>query len=157
MTFAALASTQDIVVEDVFAHSPALLWRTLTTPELMGRWLMTPEGFSPEVGTRFTYQTTPAGPWDGVIHCEVLEATPERRLSYSWCGGHEQNVGYGSRLETTVTWTLTPVNGGTRLQLVHAGFRPPENDTAYAKMSEGWRKVVAHVDVLSTELARALG
>ena len=40
-------------------------------------------------GKRFTYQTTPAGAWDGVIHCEVLEVKPNERLVYSWKGGHE--------------------------------------------------------------------
>ena len=52
-----------------------MLWKTLTSPGMMGRWLhMEPTGFKPVVGTRFTYQTTPAGEWDGVIHCQVLEA-----------------------------------------------------------------------------------
>jgi uncharacterized protein YndB with AHSA1/START domain len=50
-------------------------------------------------GNRFTYQTTPAGEWDGVIQCEVLEVIPNERLVYTWRGGHEANVGYGARSE----------------------------------------------------------
>ena len=75
MNDAALKSdTQDIVVEEVFPHAPETVWKTLTTGELVGRWLlMTPTGFEPVKGARFTFQTKPAGAWDGVIHCEVLE------------------------------------------------------------------------------------
>ena len=60
------AASRQIVVDEVFPHTSDVVWRTLTTPELMGRWLkMAPTGFAPVVGTRFTYQTTPAGEWDG--------------------------------------------------------------------------------------------
>src|SRR5580698_10510093 len=107
MTDAALKlDTQDIVVEDVFPHAPETIWRTLTSGELIGRWLMKPTGFAPVKGTRFTFKTTPAGAWDGVLHCEVLDVTPNVRLSYSWQGGHDANAQYGSRLDTIVTLTL---------------------------------------------------
>ena len=45
---------------------------------------------------------TMAGEWDGVIHCEVLEVIPNKRLVHSWSAGHEANDRYGSRLETVV-------------------------------------------------------
>ena len=57
--------TQDIVVEEVFPHAPETIWKTLTTGELIGRWLlMKPTGFEPVKGARFTFQTKPAGAWD---------------------------------------------------------------------------------------------
>ena len=84
--------TQEIVVDEVFPHTPQQLWETLTTPALMGRWLMSPTGFEPVRGNRFTYQTTPAGEWDGVIHCEVLEATPHERLAERLTGGRYVDV-----------------------------------------------------------------
>lgn len=153
MNDAALTSqTQDIVVDEVLPHTPATLWKTLTSSELMGRWLMVPTGFEPVKGKAFTFQTTPAGAWDGVIHLQVLEVVPNERLVYSWKGGHESNAGYGAPLDTVVTWTLTPVAGGTRLRLVHAGFVPQRNDVAFQKMSEGWKHVVHNVDTLSREL-----
>ncbi|MGF1624219.1 MAG: SRPBCC domain-containing protein [Alphaproteobacteria bacterium] len=146
---ALMVETQDIVVEEVFPHAPETIWQTLTTAELMGRWLMMPTGFEPVQGKRFTYQTTPAGEWDGVIDCQVLEVTPNERLVYTWKGGHDANAAYGSRLETVVTWTLTKVDGGTRIRLVHSGFRMPRNDFAFRKMSEGWPKVVQTVGAIS--------
>jgi uncharacterized protein YndB with AHSA1/START domain len=144
-------ATQDIVVEEVLPHAPETIWKTLTTGELIGRWLMKPTGFEPMKGARFTLQTTPAGEWDGVIHCEVLDVTRDGRLSYSWQGGHDGNAQYGSRLDTIVTWTLSRVDGGTRLRLVHSGFVTPKNDTAFKNMSEGWKKVVGKIGAVSGE------
>jgi uncharacterized protein YndB with AHSA1/START domain len=144
-------ATQDIVVDEVFPHTPETIWKTLTTGELIGRWLMLPTGFEPVPGKRFTYQTTPAGAWDGVIHCQVLEVTPNERLAYSWKGGHEANVGYGSRLDTVVTWTLAKAGNGTRLRLVHSGFVLPVNESALQKMGEGWKKVVPRLGEIAGE------
>ena len=148
---ATMTDSREIVVDEVFTHAPEVVWKTLTTPELMGRWLMAPTGFEPTKGNHFTYQTTPAGEWDGVIHCEVLEVTPNQRLVHTWKGGHDANAGYGSRLETLVTWTLTKVDGGVRVRMVHSGFRTPKNDFAFRNMSEGWPKVVQSVGAIAAE------
>ena len=32
--------TQDIVLDEVFPHTPETIWKTLTNGELMGRWIM---------------------------------------------------------------------------------------------------------------------
>jgi uncharacterized protein YndB with AHSA1/START domain len=146
------SDTRDIVVEEVLPHAPETIWKALTTGELIGRWLlMAPTGFEPVKGKHFTFQTTPAGAWDGVIHCEVLEVMRNERLSYSWRGGHDGNVGYGSRLDTVVTWTLSTGENGTSLHLVHSGFMLPKNDTAFKNMSEGWKKVVRNLDTIAAE------
>jgi len=156
MTNAALKpqapDTQSIVLEEVFPHAPETIWRALTTGELIARWLhMTPTGFQPVVGSRFTMPTTPAGAWDGIIHCEVLEAIPCQRLAYSWRGGDDGNTGYGSRLDTVVTFTLARVEGGTRLSVVHSGFELPRNETAWRNMSGGWKTVVKTLAAVAAE------
>jgi uncharacterized protein YndB with AHSA1/START domain len=110
-------------------------------------------GFEPVKGKHFTLQTTPAGAWDGIIHCEVLEVMANERLAYAWKGGHEGNVGYGSRLETVVTFILSRVENGTRLRLVHSGFVLPKNDMAFRNMGEGWKKVVQNVGTIAAEQA----
>ncbi len=152
MTAAALKShTQEIVVEEVFPHPPAKVWKALTDGGMMGRWLMAPTGFEPVVGNRFTMQTTPGGAWDGVIHCRVLEVKPNERFAYAWKGGHAGNVGYGAPLDTVVTFTLAGVEAGTRVRLVHSGFVTPRNDIAYKGMSDGWKKVVGTLNALTGE------
>jgi uncharacterized protein YndB with AHSA1/START domain len=153
MTHADQASkTRDIVVEGDLPHAPEIVWQTLTNTELLSRWLM-PNDFQPVVGKQFTFQTKPMGDWDGVVHCEVLEVVLNRKLVYSWKGGSDRNVKYGSRLDSVVTWTLTPVAGGTRLRLVHAGFRSPENDAAFEAMSPGWKRIIATIDRITAERA----
>ena len=153
MNDAALTTdTQQIVVDEVFPHAPETIWKTLTNGELIGRWLMVPTGFAAVKGTHFTFQTTPGGAWDGVIHCEVVEVIPNERLAYAWKGGQEANIGYGAPLDTVVTWTLSRVAGGTRLRLVHSGFITPTNDSAFKTMSGGWTKVVQKLATVAGEL-----
>lgn len=153
MTDTAIATdVHQIIVDEIFPHAPEVVWNTLTTPELMGRWLnMQPVGFEAVEGARFTYQTSPAGEWDGVIRCQVLDVAPHERLAYSWQGGHEENLGYGSRLDTVVTFTLSPTGGGTRLRMIHSGFVLPRNDAALKNMSEGWKKVIRKIGDLSAQ------
>ena len=149
MSHQASLAPRDIVVEDVLPHSPEKVWRALTTSELIGRWLM-PNDFKPVVGQRFTFKTQPMGSWDGIVHCEVLEVEPNRRLVYSWKGGSDDNPKYGSRLDSVVTWTLSSEKGGTRLRLVHAGFRSPGNDFAYDAMKSGWGHIMARIAEIIT-------
>jgi uncharacterized protein YndB with AHSA1/START domain len=145
------AGMQNIVVERVFPHAPETIWKALTTSEHMSRWLMVPMGFEPVEGKRFTFQTTPAGVWDGVIHCQVLEVIPNERFVYAWKSGNESNVGYGSPLDTVVTFALSRVAEGTRVRLVHSGFVLPKNEMAFKNMSEGWKEFVWNLDTVASE------
>jgi uncharacterized protein YndB with AHSA1/START domain len=144
---ASVAATRDIVVEEVLPQAPDKVWKALTTAELIGSWLM-PNDFEPVVGKRFTFKTKPVGDWNGVVQCEVLEIVPLRRLVYSWKGGadsNDSNPNYGSKLDSVVTWTLEPAGKGTKLRLVHAGFRSPQNDFAYDAMSPGWGRIMGRL------------
>lgn len=143
--------TKDIVIDEVFPHATATIWKALTSAQLIARWLMPPTGFEAVEGNTFTFKTNPAGAWDGTIHCRVLEVVPNQRFVYAWKGGDESNIGYGSALDTIVTWSLTPVEAGTRVRVVHSGFVTPKNDTAYRNMSDGWVKVVQRLDAVAGE------
>jgi len=147
--------TRSIVVEEEFPHPPALLWRVISDSGMMAKWIMPPTGFAPIVGQDFTFQTTAAGAWDGTIRCRVLEVKPNEKLAYSWAGGDEGNVGYGSRLNTIVTLTLTPTATGTRLKVEHAGFELPRNNVAYENMSGGWKTVVGRLNAAVAETGGA--
>jgi uncharacterized protein YndB with AHSA1/START domain len=149
------SDTRDIVVDEIFPHAPETIWKALTSGDLIGRWLMAPTGFEPVEGKKFTYQTTPGGAWDGTIHCQVQEVIPNERLAYAWTGGNEANVGYGAPLDTIVTWTLSRVEGGTRVLLVHSGFVLPRNESAFKGMSHGWAKVVKNLEGVAAEQATA--
>jgi uncharacterized protein YndB with AHSA1/START domain len=139
-----------IVVERALPHPPEKIWRVLTQSELISEWLM-PNDFKPILGYRFTFRTKPMGKWNGVVHCEVLECNPPRRLSYSWKGGADGNEAYGSTLNSVVTWTLTPTSGGTLLHMEHDGFGPG-NEFAYNAMSGGWAKIPERIDAIAAAL-----
>jgi uncharacterized protein YndB with AHSA1/START domain len=132
----AKAETQSISLEYDLPHPPAKVWRALTEPELLAKWIMAND-MRPLVGHSFTFKAQPTPWWDGIVHCEVLEIDLHKRLRYSWRSGPES-----SPLDTVVTWTLTPTpSGGTRLALEHSGFLPA-NKFAFDGAGKGWRHMV---------------
>jgi uncharacterized protein YndB with AHSA1/START domain len=144
------APTRSIVVERTLPYPQEKIWRALTQSELIEQWLM-PNDFTAIVGHRFNFRTKPQGDWDGVVDCEVLAVEPNRHLRYSWRGGSDTNPRYGSRLDTVVTWTLTPVEGGTHVRMAHDGFTP-QNDSAYDAMSPGWGRVLQSIERVTATL-----
>ncbi len=135
-----MIATNSIVVEYDLPQEPALVWRMLTEPVLLEKWLMRND-IAPVVGHRFNFHTQPQGDWDGTVWCEVLVVDPEKRLRYTWRNGDPNNTASGHTLDTVVTWTLTPDGSGTRLLLEHEGFRDQDR-SAYEAMGEGWRTKV---------------
>jgi uncharacterized protein YndB with AHSA1/START domain len=134
--------TKTIVVEYEIKRPPAAVWRALTEPQLLARWLMEND-IRAEVGHCFTFRAPPIAGWDGIVQCEVLEVDPPRRLRYSWRGGSDDLQGYGTRIDTVVTWTLTATDGaGTLLRLEHAGFTA-KDAFAYENLAKGWRGKLA--------------
>ncbi|PRX44987.1 uncharacterized protein YndB with AHSA1/START domain [Prauserella shujinwangii] len=120
-----------IHVDQFLAHPPHTVWRALTEPELLARWLM-PNDIAPVVGHRFQLHSEPklaAGFEGGPVPCEVLAVEPEKLLSIRW----------GERW--TVTWRLEPEGRGTRLFLSHEGFDPGDerDQVAWRIMGGGWR------------------
>lgn len=108
--------SRDLEISRVYLHSPDRVWKALTDPRKIARWLM-PNDFEPRVGHRFTMRTDPAPGFDGVVHCEVLELEEERSMRWSWRGGP---------IDTQVEFQLSPVfsfgRAGTRLVVRHTGF-----------------------------------
>ena len=130
---------ESIEVDYPLEHSPEEVWRLLTEPKLLAKWLM-PNDIAPVVGHQFNFRTKPMGDWDGVVHCEVLEVEPYTRFIYSWKGGSKKNETWGHELDTICSWTLSPTpEGGTLLHLSHSGFEP--TSFAYQAMGQGWRNM----------------
>ncbi|MDA8237747.1 MAG: SRPBCC domain-containing protein [Chloroflexi bacterium] len=124
-------------------HPPARVWRALTEPELLARWLMATD-LRPAVGEPFTFRQEPTPWWDGIVRGEVLEAEPDRRLRYTWRSGSGPNG-----VDTVVTWTLTATPaGGTRLTLEQSGFLPGAA-AAFEGAKQGWER-------MAVELGRVL-
>jgi uncharacterized protein YndB with AHSA1/START domain len=135
------AGTRSLVLERTLAHPPEKIWRALTQAPLIEEWLMKSD-FEPQVGHRFTFRAEPAGGWDGVIASQVLDVEPASRLVYRW-----DSMG----LESTVTWTLTPVDGGTHVRMEQAGFRP-DQDFAYRGAQYGWTRFLDSLERVVAKL-----
>ena len=97
-----------------FTQGPQEVWAYLTEPELMEQWLM-PNDFKPVTGHHFRFNN----PNNTFVVCEVLEVSPFTALSYVWKNDWAVTK---TPYTSTVSWTLTPIEGGTELLLVHSGF-----------------------------------
>ena len=110
-----------------FTQTPQEVWEYLTKPELMEQWLM-PSDFQPVVGHHFRF-TNPSGTF---VVCEVLEVKPFTQLAYVWKNDWAvTKTPYTSK----VSWTLTSIEGGTELLLVHSGFELFKDLVAH---NSGW-------------------
>jgi uncharacterized protein YndB with AHSA1/START domain len=87
---------ETVVVDTDLDEPPEKVWRALTEPALLDRWLA-----------------------EAKEKAEVVESEPGQRLRLAW---RDFDSG-GGLVESEVTFTLTPmITGGTRLRLVHDGF-----------------------------------
>jgi uncharacterized protein YndB with AHSA1/START domain len=123
---------RDLKFEAEYPYPPNEVWEALTDREAMAEWLM-PNDFAPLIGHKFTFRTKPAPGFDGIVHCEVLELDPPRRLSFSWEGGG---------IDTVATFILKPSASGTHLALEHTGFRGLRGLMVSKIMGQGWRKKI---------------
>jgi uncharacterized protein YndB with AHSA1/START domain len=72
-TLARRGWTSNIHREVSYPHPRERVWRAITDPVLIEKWLMRPEGFAPVVGTRFILRAQgPQRGWRGFVECEVL-------------------------------------------------------------------------------------
>jgi uncharacterized protein YndB with AHSA1/START domain len=128
------AQTDTISFELDLQHPPAKVWRALTDPVLLTEWLLPVTGLELKPGAAFTFKTQPYPGWDGTVSCRTLEIEPQKKLSYTWVVGDDDAF----RLDTVVTFTLTPTPSGTRLSLVQSGFKPEQKQN-FGGARYGWK------------------
>jgi uncharacterized protein YndB with AHSA1/START domain len=114
--------TRSLIFERIMPHPPETVWLALTDGQLLERWLMSND-FQPIVGHRFQLRTEPRQDWSGIMSGEVLAIKPLEQLVYTW---NTSRQGETNTLESTVTWTLESVEGGTLLRMEQSGFRADE-------------------------------
>jgi uncharacterized protein YndB with AHSA1/START domain len=124
---------RDLRFEAEYGHAPEKVWRALTEPAAIARWLMQND-FAARPGHRFQFRAKPVGGWDGIVRGEVLEADPPKRLVYTWTS---------NMIDTRVIWTLTPTSNGTRVVLEHTGFEGIKGMMASVFLGGGWKGMVS--------------
>lgn len=143
-------STADDLIIEIDRHlaaSPETVFRAITTPALVERW-MGPEGSTCTVDTleltlggklAFSVSLPDGGPTFR-IYGFYEDIQPGRRLVHTW--GDE-----GEELTSTVVWELEPVGDGTRLTLRHLGLTSPEE---YEQNDGGWRHLLDRLEQVLT-------
>jgi Uncharacterized conserved protein len=134
-----MSETRTVVVERELPYPADRIWRALTQPHLIAEWLMQND-FQPVPGHKFNLRIA----WGGILDCEVLAIEPNRTLSYTWNFAHDDPA---FALTSVVTWTLTPIETGTRLRMEQSGFRP-EQKQAFGGARAGWREFFGKLEAV---------
>jgi uncharacterized protein YndB with AHSA1/START domain len=135
----------DLRFDEVFPNPIDAVWRAVTDPRMLARWLMDND-FKPRAGHKFTLRDPPTTTWRGRVECEVLEIDPPHRMVWSWNGGSQGEI------VTRVIFELRSEGSGTRFVLRHEG----EGDLQQAEsLRSGWtRKMGVLRQVLGPDYAR---
>ena len=116
-----------------YRYPPEKVWSALTDSSAIAEWLMQND-FEARLGHCFTLRAKPMPGWDGLVHCEVLELEPPRRMVWAWKSN--------APLDTKVVFVLEPTATGTRLQLDHVGFRGLKGVMLSALLGSGWKGIL---------------
>ncbi len=120
----------DVELAVEIGATPEDVYRGLTRPEEVNRWIADKADIEPVVGGRYSF----GWEWGPV---KILDLVPNEKLVHSWT---EPDMP-----ETVVTWTLEGSGGKTRLLLVHSGFAP---DRETEDLRTGWMKHVIWLKVM---------
>ena len=126
-----MKNQKELVMTFELAHPPEKVWRALTEPELLQRWLMKTD-LKLQVGQQFEFRREPLPHWDGVVHCQLLEIEAPRFIKYTW-----RALG----LDTAVSFSLEEMRGGTRLTLVQSGFEEQQKQAFFGARG-GWKQML---------------
>jgi uncharacterized protein YndB with AHSA1/START domain len=140
-TAAPAAETRAVKLDFDLAAPPDKVWRALTEKDILAKW-MYPNDMVAKVGHKFQFRSQPYGQWNGIIDCEVIEATPPKRLRFIWVS---------AGVDTVVSWTLTATADGTRVHLEQSGV--PAAPQAYNGAIYAWNRFFK--EALPKELAEA--
>ena len=136
MSDSAKPLTVDMEIEII---APAeKVWAFLASVEGMQSWLG-PKVYNPKLGGEIKFFVD-TGENKYNINGEVVVFDPPKSLAFTW---NEHQVGGQPWPEpTTVTITLNPTEGGTRVTLVHSGFEAlPQiyRKEQFDSYVEGWK------------------
>jgi uncharacterized protein YndB with AHSA1/START domain len=122
MAIADAPETPGIDRELTIAARPETVFAYLVEPDKMVRWMGRTAELDPRPGGLYRIDYNGSD----IVRGEFLEVDPPRRVVFSW--GWEEPGSTTPPGSSTVEVTLTPVDGGTRLNLRHTGLGADEID-----------------------------
>jgi uncharacterized protein YndB with AHSA1/START domain len=111
---------ESIRLEVDLPEPPEKVWRAMSDAHLAGRWLDATD-LRAEVGCRFRMRPADGSHDSPNVDCEIIEAVPNERLR--WLQHERESATDTHVVESIVTLELSPTSHGTRLRIVHDGFR----------------------------------
>jgi uncharacterized protein YndB with AHSA1/START domain len=127
----------DPLVNEIFIDAePELVYRFLTEPGLMRRWMGVEIELEPRAGG--IYRVSPDGLQ--VARGEYVEVVPNRKVAFTW--GYESEIMGIPAGSTLVEITLEARTPGTLVRLVHHHLPSDEAKDAH---DEGWRHYLARL------------
>lgn len=137
MTARSNLATKDeaLVIERTLDAPVELVWRALTDKDNIKHWSFDIREFEPRAGFEFQFYGGD-GKTRYLHRCRVTEATPGKRLAYTW-----RYEGYAG--DSLVTFELFAEGKKTRLRLTHAGLDTFPKLPAFAKANfgAGWTEI----------------
>jgi uncharacterized protein YndB with AHSA1/START domain len=125
---------------------PERVWRALTDVAELSAW------FQVEIEGQLTAGSEV---WMTSVHPDhagqrwpvrIVELTPFRRVVWRWVpGAIDPTIDYARAAQTTVTFTLEPASGGTRLSVSETGFEDVDlarRAKAFSDNTQGWAEVL---------------
>ncbi|MEM7111620.1 MAG: SRPBCC domain-containing protein [Chloroflexota bacterium] len=114
------------------------VWRAVTQPEEICRWFSDRVTMTLEAGSDLRMEWDEYGTTTGIV--EVVE--PNGRFAFRWRAHNvPETEPMTEQNSTLVTYLLTPLENGTRLQVIETGFatlRPGLREKAYRENTSGW-------------------
>jgi uncharacterized protein YndB with AHSA1/START domain len=137
------SQSESITLEFDLPHAPEKVWRALTDPVLLAEWLLPVVDHKLEPGAAFAFKTQPYPGWDGTVNCRFVEIEAQRKLSWTWSV---------PGIDTVVTFTLKATGPGTRLSIVHSGFKPGQKQE-FGGARYAWKMMSAKLVELLARIA----
>lgn len=123
-----------------FLHPKAKVWDAITDGKKISEWFIK-TNFEAIEGFAYTFMHQ-EGEECTTINGTVLKVNPTDKLVYTW-------VVEGTEIVTTVSWTLTQTESGTKLLLEHSGISKYPADAVtpmFESFSSGWDGCASSLD-----------
>lgn len=143
-------NTADRITQSTHVKAPIeRVWRAISDHEEFGAWFKVALDQPFEVGEPSTGHITHPGYEHVKWTAEVVAVEPPRRFAFRWHPyAIDPKVDYSNEPTTLVEFTLSEMDGGTRVEVVESGFEAipaRRRDEAFRMNSGGWEAQMRNI------------